>query len=170
MLYFSGLLLILGVILLVFANRRIERVGLNEGQIIYWDSPVGEPISDVLYDPGIGLAGKPDYIIKNKKMVYPIEIKSSNYNGNPYDSHIFQIAAYCRLVEKNYDVRPKFGILQYTNQTIHIEYTQDLEKRLLTLIYKMHNQAKQLQLNRSHRSQNRCYQCGYSSICDQRLK
>jgi CRISPR-associated exonuclease Cas4 len=170
LLYLSGLLLVLGVILLVFANRRIEKVGFNEGQILSWDSPVGELITEVLCDESIGLAGKPDYIIKQKKMVLPVEVKSSKFKNNPYASHIYQLAAYCRLIDKNYNIRPKFGVLQYTNQTVHIEYTKNLENRLLTLINKMQNQAKQLQLDRSHRSRNRCNNCGYSSFCDQRLK
>ena len=55
-----------------------------------------------LYDPLSGLTGKPDYLVEENGFYIPVEVKSSRAPGLPYDSHIYQVAAYCLLVERTY--------------------------------------------------------------------
>ena len=87
----------------------------------------------------------------------------------PYDAHIFQLAAYCLLVQRHYGKRPAYGILHYPNRTFAIDYTARLEEQLLRLLEEMHAQERRKDLPRSHDSPARCSRCGYRLICDQRL-
>ena len=162
-------LLIIGVVLFFAASRGIKKAGLPKGQVIYSDSRQWEPVNSALYDRNIGLCGRPDYIVKHNKMLIPIEVKSSKISVPPHASHIFQLAAYCRLIEDHYQVRPPYGILNYPNQTVRIPYTKDLENQLLKLIKNMQSDVDFDQINRSHQSLQRCLKCGYSSSCDQQL-
>ena len=102
-------------------------------------------------------------------MVIPVEVKSSRVAEAPYDSHIFQLAAYCYLVGKSYGVRPAHGILKYPNRTYRIDYTPELEANLVDLVVEMRAKGHLRKINRSHESPRRCDHCGYRSTCDQRL-
>jgi CRISPR-associated exonuclease Cas4 len=161
--------LVLGLFLLMQAARRRKATGLPGGEVIYADTSQWAPLEKPLYDPQFGLAGKPDYLVKQGEMVIPVEVKSSRNAQTPYDSHIYQLAAYCRLVETEYKVRPTYGILHYPHRTFRIEYTLELEKEMLDLLDEMRSQATRKQVQRSHQAPQRCNHCGYRSACDQRL-
>jgi CRISPR-associated exonuclease Cas4 len=131
-------------------------------------------VEEPLYDPELGLVGRPDYLVKQGESVIPVEVKTGRHSGNPYDSHIFQLAAYCRLVERVYGHRPAFGILHYSTgggrgRTYAIDYTPELEAALLDLLNEMRSQERRKNVPRSHENPTRCRGCGFRSICDQRL-
>lgn len=169
MLTIAILLLILGFFLFVQASRKRKATGLPGGQIIYADTSQWDPVEKPLYDPREGLSGKPDYLVKQAGMVIPVEVKASRVAQKPYDSHIYQLAAYCYLVAREYKVRPDYGILHYPNQTFRIDYTPELEREMLDTLFDMRTQARRKQVQRSHQAPQRCTHCGYRSICDQRL-
>ncbi len=102
-------------------------------------------------------------------MLIPVEVKSSRGLDGPYDSHIYQLAAYCVLVESTYGVRPSHGILKYPDQTYEIEYTRDLENEILDLLAEIRKHERQRSVSRSHQQIARCNGCGYRSMCDERL-
>jgi CRISPR-associated exonuclease Cas4 len=58
---------------------------------------------------------------------------------------------------------------RYRNRTFAIDFTAELEARLLERLAEMRMQEKAGQANRSHESPARCAGCGYREICDQRL-
>lgn len=169
LIYFAIILLSLGFFLLILSGRKRKSTGLPGGQIIYADTDKWTPLEKPLYDPEVGLSGKPDYLVKQKGMIIPVEVKSSNITDAPYDSHIFQLAAYCRLVDQEYKNRPAYGIIHYPNRTFRIEYTSELENNLLDTLIEMRSIANRKQILRSHQSSHRCSGCGYNSICDQSL-
>ncbi|MBU1659842.1 MAG: CRISPR-associated protein Cas4, partial [Chloroflexi bacterium] len=98
MLYLAIFFFILAVFMLLQAARQRKATGLPGGQIIYTDTRNWGPVEKPLYDPSVDLAGKPDFIVRQGEMVIPVEVKSTRVSQAPYDSHIFQLAAYCRLV------------------------------------------------------------------------
>jgi CRISPR-associated exonuclease Cas4 len=167
MLYFAIILFVLGLFLLSQATRQRKATGLPGGQIIYADTSKWNPVEKPLYNPRVGLSGKPDYLVKQADMVIPIEVKSSKIDQAPYDSHIYQLAAYCLLVENEYQVRPAYGILHYPNRTFRIDFTPDLEAELLDLLFEMRSKANRKQVQRSHDAPQRCARCGYHTNCDQ---
>jgi CRISPR-associated exonuclease Cas4 len=75
--------------------------------------------------------GKPDYLVQSGGSIIPVEVKSGRAPAAPYDSHIFQLAAYCLLVEKTYGKRPPYGIIHYAGRDFAIDYTRQLESALL---------------------------------------
>ena len=170
----SQLVLILSVIALVviFISRRLRaRSGVPEGQIIYADDEVLQTLPKPLYDPATGLAGKPDYILKGKDgALIPLEYKSSPAPASPYQTHIAQLTAYCRLIEVNYHVRPKYGILRYQDKEFQVYYTRELEESLQQTLAEIREcEASVCSPDRSHNNPARCRACGFSAVCDQNL-
>lgn len=119
-------------IYLLFARRR---VGILQGNIEYADYNQGK----VLYSQKLLLMGKPDYIINTSDGLIPVEIKTSKTPSIPYKSHIMQIAAYCALVDENYNQRPRFGIIKYPDKEFKIEYSNDLFEKLKVIVSEIIN-------------------------------
>ena len=163
-------LLFCGILLLVLVWRQKRAAGLPSERIIYSDTRSWGRSEKVLFDPELGLAGKPDYLVQHGDQVIPVEVKKSSADKGPYESHIFQLAAYCRLVEKAYGTRPEYGILHYANKTYAVDYTSRLEAALLNLISAIHQQEGHPDIGRSHNQPGRCTACGYRSACEQKLK
>ncbi len=167
-------MLILAIVLAVFAlallwiaSRTQRSTGLPEGRIIYKDTSRWTPLLEPLYAAKLGLTGKPDYLVRQGKQVIPVEVKTSRISGNPYDAHVYQLAAYCLLVESVYLVRPAYGILHYPHRTYKIPFTAGLESAVLSVLDEMRLGAQREAPDRSHESPVRCLGCGYNAICDQ---
>lgn len=141
--------------------------GLPEGRVVFSDSHKRDQTGGILFDKSIGLAGNPDYIVKKGKEIIPVEVKSNTIKFDPYDSHIFQLMAYCRLLHVHHNIRPSYGLLQYSNRSFKIEYTQEMEERLLDLVETI--RAQRIEQHRSHQTKARCIGCIYAGICDEKL-
>ena len=163
------LLLLLALILFWVSARQRKSAGLPGGRVIYADPHQWGAVEKPLYDALLGLTGKPDYLVKQGHQIIPVEVKSSRAPQAPHDSHIFQLAAYCLLVERTYKKRPPYGILHYSDRTFAIDYTQGLESALLDLLAEIRIQERSGDCPRSHEIPARCAHCGYRSTCDQRL-
>jgi CRISPR-associated exonuclease Cas4 len=165
----AGLLLVIALVLLWQARRQQSSAGLPTGQVIYSDTNRWGKVEKPLYDPVSGLTGKPDYLVEENGRLIPIEVKSSRAPTLPHDSHIFQLAAYCLLVERTYGKRPPYGILRYRDQTFSIPNTKELQDELEELLDVMRKQDKRGEAARSHEEPARCARCGYRGYCNQRL-
>ncbi len=170
MIFFAFLLFIAGLALLWYSNRQRQATGLPGGRVIYSDTHKWGAVSEPLYDPELGLTGKPDYLVEQGGKIIPVEVKSSPALEGPYDSHIYQVAAYCRLVQRTHGKRPPYGILHYPNRTYAIDYTPALEAALTVILQEIRSQDRASEVDRSHDSAARCSGCGYRAICDQRLR
>lgn len=149
---------------------RRRKSGLPAGRIIYADTGRWGRVDKPLYTHELHLTGKPDYLVESGSSIIPVEVKSTFVKHAPYDSHIYQLAAYCMLVHKVYKNRPPYGILHYSNRTFAVDYTDVMEETIIELLNQMRSNARRREVNRSHDSQTRCLGCGYRSICDQALK
>ena len=161
--------IVLGFILLRQSAQRQRASGLPVGRVIYSDTDQWKSAEKPLYDPLLQLTGKPDYLVEQHNVIIPVEVKSSQAPTLPHPGHVFQLAAYCLLVERTYGKRPPYGLLHYANRTLQIDYTQELEAELLDMLAEMRTQEHSGELNRSHHDLARCNRCGYRSICDQSL-
>ena len=168
-LYIALAILLLAFVLLFISGRQRHRLGLPGGRVVYTDTRAWGPVEKPLYDPHLELTGKPDYLVEHGEFIIPIEVKSGRAPAEPYDTHIFQLAAYCRLVEQSMGKRPPYGILHYSNQTFAIDYTPELESALLDILAQMRIQERRGEADRSHDQPGRCAHCGYRQHCDQRL-
>lgn len=164
-----GLLFLLAIVFFWQASRQQRRAGLPGGRVIYTDTRGWGKVERPLYHPELGLTGRPDYVVeKNGKMI-PVEVKSGLAPQAPYDSHIFQLAAYCLLIEKAYGQRPPYGIIHYENGDFAVDYTPELEAALLDVLADMRRDEYRSSVERSHEQAARCRGCGFRRVCDQRL-
>ena len=88
----------------LFGWRLFVRTGLPSREILYADVGSSFPTSAALTSSRYRLTGKPDYLVRVAEGLVPVEVKSgrSPDSGRPYDSHVFQVAGYCLLVEDLY--------------------------------------------------------------------
>jgi CRISPR-associated exonuclease Cas4 len=169
------LFILTGCLLLWISSKRRKASGLPGGRIIYSDTRAWGRLEKPLYDSSLGLTGKPDYLIDQGNQLIPVEVKSSRAPESPYDSHIFQLAAYCLLVDKALGKRPPYGIIHYTDhaktsRSFAIDYTPELEGAVLDLLNEIRSLEKSKEVKRSHDSTARCKSCGYALICEEKLQ
>ncbi len=169
MLYLAFLLLILGLVLLWQSSRRRREAGLPGGRLIYTDTGAWGRVEKPLFAADLGLTGKPDYLVQSGDRIIPVEVKSGRTPEAPYDSHIFQVASYCLLVEKTYGRRPPYGILHYPQRDFAVDYTPELEAALLDQLAEMRRDETRSDVGRSHQSVARCRGCGFRRVCNQSL-
>jgi CRISPR-associated exonuclease Cas4 len=167
--------ILVAILMFWLSAKQRQKSGLPGGRIISSDTSQWNAVAKSLYAPGLGLAGKPDYVLEQPGMIIPVEVKTSNDpDRGPYDSHIYQLAAYCLLISHVYGKRPSHGILHYTSpthkqRTYMIPFTQRLEAEIINLIQEIQQKPLRLETDRSHQSVKRCAQCGFRPICDQSL-
>jgi CRISPR-associated exonuclease Cas4 len=169
MLYLAIVLLLLALIFLWIGRNRQQESGLPPGRIIYSDPSLWGKVEKPFFDMETQLTGKPDYLVTGGDMLIPVEVKSGFAPAEPYASHVFQLMAYCLLVERASGRRPSHGILKYRNRTFAIDYTPEQEFALLDLLEEMQGSGRKRDVPRSHQEPARCSRCGYRSICDQKL-
>jgi CRISPR-associated exonuclease Cas4 len=162
-------LVLLALILFRISHILKKRTGLPDGDIIYTDHGKWGHPNKPLYDSNLGLTGKPDYIIRSKNTIIPVEVKSRWAPRVPFDSHKLQLAAYCLLVERYYGIRPPYGLLRYRNRTFRVKFNKELEFQVMDLLDEIRQQKEAEEVWRSHQQKNRCARCGYREKCDQRL-
>jgi len=150
--------------------RQKRRSGIPAGRLIYTDTSRWSKVEKPLYNPEYQLTGKPDYLVDQGDQVVPVEVKSRRAPQAPFDSHIYQLAAYCLLVEHTFGSRPAQGYIHYSNRTFAIDYTPTLEATIKKTIQEMQAVSTRTQLNRSHENSGSCLHCGYRSVCDQSLR
>lgn len=164
------LLLFVGVALFWLARRGRAATGLPPGRVASSDTGAGNRLEIPLYSSDHGLTGRPDYLIEDRGGFIPVEIKSSAAPASgPFDSHVYQLAAYCLLVEQSYGVRPTHGLIRYRDKTYAVDYTPGLEADLLALLNEMRESFGAKAVDRSHDTRQRCRGCGYRGACDQSL-
>ena len=169
MLYLSLFLLLIALLLLWRSSRQRREAGLPGGRLIYTDTRGWGKLEKPLTAVELGLNGKPDYLVNSGGTIIPVEVKSGRAPAAPYDSHIFQVAAYCLLVEKTYGKRPPYGIIHYSGRDFAIDYTRELESALLDRLAEIRRDESRRDVQRSHEEPVRCRKCGFRSVCDQSL-
>lgn len=160
---------LLAILLLWWGTRQQRSAGLPRGRVIYADSRLWGRPEKAFFDPQSGLTGRPDYLVEQGGRIIPVEVKSAWAPPTPYESHLFQLFAYCLLVERATGKRPPYGILRYRDRTFAIDYTREWEERLLEQLERMRALDRRGQPARSHDEAGRCRKCGFRSVCDQKL-
>jgi CRISPR-associated exonuclease Cas4 len=169
MLFLSLIFLLIAFTLLFISRRQRRRAGLPAGSVIYCDTRTWGKIEKPLFDPQLGLVGKPDYLVEQEGTMIPVEVKTGRTPASPYDSHIFQLAVYCLLVQRTYHNRPPYGILHYPSRDFAVDYLPELESTLLDLLAEIRRAEKRSNVRRSHEDMLRCKNCGFRRVCDQSL-
>lgn len=165
-------LAVIVVLMLLFGmlyRRAIEAVGFNPDEVEYADA---DGTGRLLYSESYGLQGKPDYLLLGARHeIIPVEIKSGKCppTGEPYQSHLMQLAAYCLLVEDVIGATVTQGRIRYRDAEIEIDYDDDLRAMVIELLDEMRCARDEDELHREHSSARKCERCGYAGICDESL-
>ncbi len=163
------LLVIIALVLLWQSNRQRKQAGLPGGRVVYTDTRAWGKVEKPLFDPLLGLTGKPDYLVEHDGQLIPVEVKTGRTPEAPYDSHIYQAAAYCLLIEKAYGKRPAYGLIHYPHRDFAVDFTPGLESALLEQLAEMRRDELRRNVPRSHDDPMRCRACGFRKVCDQKL-
>ncbi len=162
-------LLLVGLLALLQGGRQQRASGLPSGRVIYADPKIiGQP-EKPYFDANLRLTGRPDYLVEEDGALIPVEVKSGWAPSEPHAGHIFQLLAYCVLVERSSGRRPPYGILRYRNRSFAIDYTPQAERELLDLLDEIHAAGARKEQMRSHEDAARCTRCGFRSLCEERL-
>jgi len=152
--FIAGLfILLLGFILLIVIAKQRKRLGVLMKKRIYQDTQ-SKP-GETMYSKTLNLVGKPDYLIQDKKIIIPVEVKTGKTPRSPYPNHTMQLMAYCLLVEENFGIRPPGGILKYPEKEFKIAFTKEAENSVRELakeILQLKNEGKEI--NCSHAEHN----------------
>jgi CRISPR-associated exonuclease Cas4 len=162
-------LIVIALILFLISRCQQRASGLPNLRVVYTDTKMWNRVEKPLYDPILGLTGKPDYLVKENDDIVPLEVKSGYAPATPYESHILQLVTYCMLVWSTYKKRPTHGFVHYANRTFAVDFTPQLEEEFRSLVAEIHRCDRSQNPARSHDSPQRCRACGYRDICDQRL-
>ena len=165
----SILLFAVGVWLWFWARAGQRDAGLPAGRVTYVDTGAWKRVERPLFSNEHRLTGRPDYLVRTRDSVIPVEVKSGAAPARPYESHVLQLAAYCLLVEEVEARTVPHGIIKYDDRAFEIDNTPALRDRLLDTLDAIRAGLQSPDLQRNHRDARRCAACGYREGCEQRL-
>jgi CRISPR-associated exonuclease Cas4 len=92
----------------------------------------GVTYGKLLTSSRLNLQGKPDFIYSDGRRLLPVELKSGQIGESdlPRDGDLMQLAVYFELIEAEYNVKPKKGLLIYKDAMFVVKNSGWLRKRL----------------------------------------
>ena len=127
----------------------------------------------VLKSAKFNLAGRPDYLIKDKEQRIPVEVKTGRRPKAPFFSHVLQIGAYCLLSEETFGVKPSHGQIRYgfENEPHEVKWDSDLKGLVNEKLEEMNDILKgKMEAHRNHKRVGKCNNCSRRKRCPERLK
>lgn len=136
---------------------------IQDGEITYTDLDMpAKPFFSKKYK----ISGKPDYIVKKDNRYLPVELKTGGHN-KPQKNHIFQLAAYCQLIEDNYGKFVPHGVLVYSDSVqFNIPFNPKLRFELQNTINEMRRVIKTGKVNINHKESFKCRNCSMKEYCN----
>jgi CRISPR-associated exonuclease Cas4 len=172
MFFLVALIILIGAVLAWLVGRRLlARTGLPLRNILYADVGSSFPQSESLTSLRYGVIGKPDYLVRLTEGIVPIEVKSCRApaSGRPYEGHLFQLAAYCLLVEDVFGVQVPHGLVNYEDRSIQVDFTPSLRASLLELLDEVRAAKSGEELHINHNRPGKCRSCGFRTVCGESL-
>jgi len=127
----------------------------------------------VLKSRKYNLAGRPDYMIKEKDMRLPVEVKTGRRPKAPFFSHVLQIGAYCLLSEETFQKSPSHGQIRYgfENEPHNVDWEPKLKTLVLEKIDEMNDiLERRTKAHRNHKRVGKCNNCSRRKGCPERLR
>ncbi|RLF40482.1 MAG: CRISPR-associated protein Cas4 [Thermoplasmata archaeon] len=161
------LFFLISIILRTHISHIKQRYSIQKGEIKYVD--IHKP-GELLFSSKYRLTGKPDYIVRQKDYLIPVEVKTG-LHLQPEKNHVMQLAAYCQLVEESYHRFTPYGILVYydTGRQFTIPFDPKLRFELENTLKEMRRVIKTKKVVRNHDSPERCRRCSMNKYCTQKL-
>ncbi len=168
LLLLGALALSAGLALWWHARRLWAQSGLPSGEVVFEDMGAWQP-GETLRSEVYGLVGRPDYVVRAGRRLWPVEVKPRRGATEPYAADILQLGAYCLLVKESTGQDPPAGLLRYRDTTFRIPYGRTFKERVLATLEQMRADAQCADVPRSHHDPSRCQFCGVRGHCGQRL-
>ncbi len=166
----TSIILILAGILFGWSTLLRRQTGMPIGRVVYSDTGQRRELVEPLYSRDLRLAGKPDYLVELPEGdLVPMEVKSGRAPERPHEGHVMQLIAYCALVEDDLGERPPYGLLRYADRTFAVDYTADLEEKLVDLLADMRHDLGEGNVGRSHELPAKCTACGVRHACQDQI-
>jgi CRISPR-associated exonuclease Cas4 len=171
-----GLLLlaltVIAFIAWLFFYRR-SRVGPAAlGTIVYDDAGRFRP-EEVLVSHRYGLKGKPDYIVRDAKGQFPVEVKSRACGQRgPYDGEKAQLFAYCLLVEEFSGEPVSSGLIEFAGRQWRLPFGERERRYVVSILDEIRLTRAVSDVPRNHSRAVRCQRCGFrgEDVCGQALR
>jgi len=161
-------LFLAALILFLKLRGQRNRGGLPVGEVVSADNTAEE--CPVLASHRYGLKGKLDALVRTPDgALIPVERKNTRAPRRPYDGDVIQAAAYCVLVEENYQQTPPFMRIQYADRWFDEPFTDQHRQWVMQISARLRAARKAGVCNRSHRIQAKCRGCGQRQNCGQAL-
>lgn len=149
----------LGLTVWEWSTRR--RYGLRGRILAADDSKLGSP---TLRSERLGLAARPDHLVRVGQAVIPVEQKPSARRA--WRSHQLQVAAQCALVEDVTGIRPPHGLLVLANGVQEqVPFDAALEANLHATMAAMRQSLATQAPPGPRWSGARCRACSYRPVC-----
>jgi len=162
LLFGFGLIILLISILL---QKRIQykktHFHLHGATINYND--LLEPAQSIFSKKNL-LAGKPDYILNKEGKIIPVEVKKSCYT-TPTPYHLYQLAAYCQLLEDTHHTFVPYGVLVYSDADFEIPFDPHLRFNLEKTLKEMRKAIATRTLPEIHLNPQKCKHCSFQHCC-----
>lgn len=163
----AGALLLLAALLWWLAGRSQRATGLPP-TLVRYDDAAARPVAKALVSHRYRLTGRPDYLLEARGTLIPVEVKPTRRATTPYQSDLMQLAAYCLLVEEEFEQRPPYGLLRYADRTWRVPWDDARRAALLATLRAM-EEAALGSVARQHHEPARCANCSQRAHCEQRL-
>lgn len=122
---------------------------------------------------GIVLKDRPDMIYESKMGDF-IVINHQTIKGKKDDDFKIQMGVYFILIEKTYNRRPSYGIIEdkKARRFISIENTDELKTEVIKTIQEIkqsYKEEKTTHVHRSHEDPHLCLSCAFRIDCEESL-
>jgi CRISPR-associated exonuclease Cas4 len=144
----------------------------KNAEVLYSDTGAEAVPAEPLRSERYRLIGKPDYLLRKKKQLIPIEVKkhACPASGVPYRSEQLQLAANCLLVEEAYETPVRYGELHYGDgRVLRVSFDKALRRELMDMLEEI-EQAEIGKQRRSHSERSRCAGCAFRGRCGEELE
>ena len=159
----SAVLLVLGVLTLLLWLFLRSRSRVLPGEVVYRD----EKGARTLVSRHHRLAGRPDYVTREKAGLVPVEVKSRACGKwGPYEGERAQVLAYCLLVEEEFGGRVSHGVIEYRDRRVTVPFGERERREIVALLAEMEAMRE---AHRSHSQAARCRSCGFRGRCSEAL-
>lgn len=167
----GALFLLLGWLIWRRSRALRAETGLPVGRVVYADVPQTDwhAPAQPLFSTTHNLVGKPDYLVRTRQGLIPVEVKSAAAPPVPYLGHVLQLAAYCLLVEETSGQSPPHGLLKYADALFEIDFTHELRQELLGTMVEMRQARLAANVRRSHSQPQKCANCGFRRVCEEAI-
>ena len=123
-----------------------------------------------LVDETRRLRGRPDYLLRHRKGLIPVELKPLRTSKSLYESDRLQVATYLMLVRAtNPDASVPYGVVRYKDSTFRVYLTEELEARCLAIADQIRAAKRAPVVHRTHNIAAKCRACAHRTACGESL-